>query len=606
MTSFRISVIAAALLAVAAAALGQDQPPPQATGAPTPLGGPTPEASQPATSATDEIPPPSADDQPPAPPPVDYKPGMFGKPAQNAITTTDLSGQVDGPPAGTLDEAHGGLGASMWVNADRGAIEDLLARIPIVSADPFARSLARRVLLTPSEAPVGGAKRALVSIRLEKLLQGGLIEDAGALAALVKLDNDADYARVQAEALLYAGRDKDVCGDLTATRLTAPDPFWLELRTWCFAAGGDSASADLTRGVLDGQGIKDPAFDALMNDALSGGKLPVTGIEHPTALHIYLLRKAGLPVTNAIAAKLGTAANALAARETRNTPAERLAAAGRIAATGALSNAELLAILNIQQIAPKVLADPHGSAAKMTFLPAQGLLRRAAILESRPPAKTDLLLDALGAAGHLDRLPQTAALQADIALAVRPDPTTIKDRALIARALVLADKVDAAQAWYIGAADGSDRSVFQVLTAIAAPGGAHDTAAHDAFGWFAVNAAPQKSPDAASALALGLSDVLGKLMPPVARSLAATLEGQRWPGTRPSDDDSKALEQAASQPGRKGEVALRVLAIVGPGGPRALAPDVVVECVRVLQQAGMADDARRLAVEALAMAVSPP
>ena len=65
------------------------------------------------------------------------------------------------------------------------------------------------------------AHRALVTIRLEKLLQGGLVDDAGEIAAAIHLDNDPDFARVQADALLYAGHDKDVCGDLTATRLSS-------------------------------------------------------------------------------------------------------------------------------------------------------------------------------------------------------------------------------------------------------------------------------------------------------------------------------------------------------------------------------------------------
>jgi hypothetical protein len=603
MTSFRISVIAAAALAVMAmAASGQDQP--AATGAPTPLGGPAPTVQSAPLPAPDAAP----TDRPPAAntAPQDFKPGMFGTPAQATVTQGTLSGLVDGPPVGIIDEAHGGLGQSMWVNADRATIEDLLTRIPAVSADPFVRKLSRRVLLTPSDAPSGGGKRALISIRLEKLIQSGQIDEAGQIAASLKLDNDPDFARLQAEALLYAARDKDVCGDLTATRLTAPDPFWLELRTWCFAAAGDSASADLTHEVMDGQGIKDPAFDALAADALSGAKKPVPSIDHPTALHIYLLRKAGLPVTNAIAARLGTAANALAARDTRNPPPERLAAAARISATGALSTAEQLTILNIQQIAPKLLADPRVSVSRLTFLPTQGILRRAALLESRPPVKADLLVAALAADGHLERLPQTAALQSDVALSLHPDPSIVRGRAVIARALVLNGKNDAAQAWYIGAADGSEWRTFQVLVSIASPGPAHDAAAHDAYGWFAVNATPQKNPTAADALALGLSDVLGKLMPPVSRSLAATLEGQRWPGLRPSGDDLKALEAAAAQPGRKGEVALRVLAIVGTDGPRDLPPDVTIECVRVLQQAGMPDEARALAVEALATAVPQP
>lgn len=583
MTSCRVNFAFAALLALTLPAAAQDQP--AATGAPTPL-------APPPTSSSDDQAPAAGDA------PVEFRPGILGAPVQT--TVAPLNGPVDGPPVGTLEEAQGGLGASMWVNASRDTIEDLLTRVPLVSADPFARSLSRRVVLTPSEAPVGNAKRALVAIRIEKLLQGGLIEDAGTIAAALKLDNDPDFARVQAEALLYAGRDQEVCSDLTATRLTAPDPFWLELRIYCFEAGGDHDSAELARAALDGIGDKDPAFELLASDVLTGAKKTVKDIDHPTALHIYLLRKAGFAIPGAIAARLGTAANVLAARDPRNSPADRLAAAARIAATGALSPAEQLAILNAQEIPAKDLANAVDTASKLPFLPAEGLLRRAALLESRPPARLDLLLAALA---HPERLPQAAMLQADVAVAVKPDATVARGRSAVARALVLAGKTDAASAWYAGAADDADTNAFRILADIAAPTAQRDAAAQAAYAWFATNAAPQQAPDARAALALGLADVLGKPMPPQAKALASTLEAAHWDGPaqrRPASGDIRKLEQAAAQPGRKGEVALRVLDIVGADGPHDLPADVTIECARILVAAGLAGEARQLAVEALA------
>ncbi len=263
--------------------------------------------------------PPAPDATPPEQAPAEFKPGIFGKPADQAVSSNDLT-IVDGPPAGPLDSSNGGFEQSLWSDAARPDLEDLLGRIPLVSADPFARDLSRRIVLTKSDAPPGAAKRTLIAIRVEKLMQAGLVDEAGALAASVSLDNDADYARVRADALLYAGRDKDVC-TLTPARLAQADPFWIELRLWCFAAGGDTASAELTHGVMDAQGIKDPAFDVLAGDVLTGKKTLPPPIDHPTSLHVYLLRKAGLPVHADFAARLGTIANALAARDARNTPA---------------------------------------------------------------------------------------------------------------------------------------------------------------------------------------------------------------------------------------------------------------------------------------------
>jgi hypothetical protein len=159
MIACRNSCLAAVWLAVltSVAAYGQaESPAPSAaTGAPQPLAG-------------DEAPPPSQE------PPAEYKPGMLSTGTQTGVTTNDL-GIVDGAPVGTLDDNNGGLGQAMWSNSTRSDIEELLAKVPLVTADPFVRSLARRVVLTTSESPVGPAKRALVTIRIEKLLQAGMI-----------------------------------------------------------------------------------------------------------------------------------------------------------------------------------------------------------------------------------------------------------------------------------------------------------------------------------------------------------------------------------------------------------------------------------------------
>jgi hypothetical protein len=535
--------------------------------------------------------------------PSEFRPGTLGRSAQPAIATGEL-GTMDGPPVGVLDDSNGGLGQSLWINASRPEVEDLLGRVPLVTADPFVRGLARRVVLTISDAPVGAGKRALVTIRIEKLIQAGLINEAGALAASLQLNNDPDFTRVQADALLYAGRDKDVCSDLTAMRLNAPDPYWLELRTWCFLSVHDTASAELAHAALDAL-AKDPAFDLLAADVLNGKKKAPAVIEHPTALHIYLLRKAGLPVTNGIAAKLGTAANLMAAREPKNSAADRLSAAARISATGALGPPEVLAILNTQTFAADQLANPQAAIAKLTFLPSQALLRRAASLEARPPQKTDLLLVALAPGAKTDRLPQTAALQADIALSIKPDGSSLKGRYLISRALILNGKADAAAGWYANAEADMDHAAFAILLDIVAPTPARDGGAQAAYAWLAKNAAPQQNPAPIAALALGFADVLGKPMPPDARALAGTLQGMRWAGTRPAPDEVRKLVEASSQPGRRGEVILRVLDLIGAGGPSGLPPDVAIECVRVLQQMGMAGEARALAIEILAMARAP-
>src|SRR5260370_39942621 len=95
---------------------------------------------------------------------------------------------------------------------------------------------------------------------LTKLRDGGYIGDAADLALKIQAPMNFDILRAQSDALLYAGRDMEACGDITAHRLDSAEPYWVELRAFCYAATGDVSTLDLPRAVIMEQGIADPAF----------------------------------------------------------------------------------------------------------------------------------------------------------------------------------------------------------------------------------------------------------------------------------------------------------------------------------------------------------
>jgi len=103
-----------------------------------------------------------------------------------------------------------------------------------------------------------------------------------------------------------------------------------------------------------------------------------------------------------------------------------------------LGPAEVVAILNAQSIPAEQLAQASEHATGLPFLPAQALLRRAAMLETRPPAKAALLAIALSAGGQGNRLTLTAQLHSDIASSITPTSAMAGEGSVIARALVLA------------------------------------------------------------------------------------------------------------------------------------------------------------------------
>jgi hypothetical protein len=636
MNAFRISIASVASLFWVSAAMAQDDMAGHATAPPRQLGGSHPPSEDPAdvmdsgtldeggpvesdgtpTRQEEEDVPPDVstedllDDVPadersrperaaPASPgpkeaaPATVLPDVPARPKPPVIQVGTL-GKIDGAPAGVLDSTGGGFEPNMWNGSSREQVETLLSKAPVANADGAVRALARRLILTKADAPQGAVRRALITIRIEKLLDAGMIDDAGALAAVAQLKDDPDFARVQANALLYAARNKDICGDATISRLNEDELFWLQLRSYCAAAAGDSSTADLVRAVLDAQGKSDTAYNTLVDDVISGAKRAPGKIAKPTAIHAFLLRKAGLPIGNDVAAKLGTPGSVLAMRDTRNSPEARLAAAERALKAGAASIAELKAIAEAQNIPASRTATALEAAPKLSFLNAQVLLRRAAQMETRPAVKAALLHEALTLGDKAGMFEIASGLQADVALTVDPAAVPADQRPLIGWSLLLAGKPDTAARW-IGKAEAPHAVLALVMNKDDVAQADLSSLAHD----LSADPKPANINEAFEALVLGLYDALGKTLPADAKSAADTASAKHWPGRRPDPDAMQKLMQSVAAPDRKGEAILRILDIVGPKGLGDLAPDVTIELVRALEGMGIKDAARAFAIHAL-------
>ena len=514
-------------------------------------------------------------------------------------------GMAEGPPAGTLDPLTGGLDGNIWSGSERARVLDLLKRAPLAYADPAFRNAVKKIVLTRAAAPAGPAPRAFVTLRIEKLLDAGLIEDAGALAAQASVPNDADFARVQARALLIAGRSGDACGDKTAARLNSADVFWMQLRAYCAAVGGDQPAAELTLAVLKAKGDNDAAFDTLLTDVLNRYGQSPGPIAHPTAMHVFLFLQAGLPVPGSVARTMGTAENLLVMRDARNPAPERFEAAERIIATGAASVNELKVLANAQELPLSRLVNAATEAPGLPFLAGQMLLRRAAVVEQRAEGRALLASQALTLGHDLGLLPLTSALQADVVASLRPSPATPKPLARsFARALLLAGQPDTAALWT------KNDAVMQTIAAMASNDPARLAAVQknlDAFAASLMKDPPDPDPDGPyKALVVGLADVLGLPMPKDARAQAAAIESHAWPGKRPASGVMRSIEEVSLRPDRRGEALLLILDTMRETGLENLAPDATIEFVRLLVGMNEPQMARALALDALAQYVPPP
>jgi hypothetical protein len=504
-------------------------------------------------------------------------------------------GTISEGASGVLDSSNGGLGQNIWTGSKREQVEDLLSKAPLASSDSAVHALTRRAILTRADAPVGKGGRAFVTLRIQKLLDAGMVDEAGALAAQAQMKDDPDFARVQANALLLAGRTKDVCSSLTAARTNEGDLFWLELRTYCAASTGDNATADLTRDVMAAQGETDAAFNTLVTDTLTGAKKPADKIAKPTALHVFLLRKLGLPINAEIAKQLGPSVDVLILRDPKLTAEQRIAAAERAMHGGSVSTAELKAVADAQMFTAEQTSGALAAAPKLSFLRAQALLRRAAQMETRPAEKAALVHEALTLGDKAGLFEVASNLQADVAVSIDAKAVAQNQGPLIGWSLLLAGKTAAAAPWLgdndvarsvLGLATGKDDTAQAALSSIA-------------------TRLPTEADKAASAsrpmevLLLGLYDALGRTLPADAKAEASAIRAQHLAGRRPDEAAMQVMLLAAATPERKGEAILRILDIVGSKGPGDLAPDITIEIVRALQAMNLKDPARSFAIHAL-------
>ncbi|HEX3808728.1 MAG TPA: hypothetical protein VHW02_03415 [Rhizomicrobium sp.] len=522
------------------------------------------------------------------------QPVVMGRPMEAGVQVSSL-GEVDGPAVGLLDDTNGGLGREMWTGSDRGAIEDMLARIPAATPSSGVRALARRLLLTTADAPSGNIHRSILTIRLETLLNAGMVGEAGALAAQAQIKNDPDFARLQADALLYAGRADDACGALTQTRLTSAEPYWIELRAYCYAQSGDGAALDLTRSVMDSQGLDDKAFETLLSDVIAEKANDPGEIKDPTALDVFLMQKAGVPVNEAVASQLGVAARLAELHDAKNSIADRVAAASKLVRTGAVSSSDLMLLADAQKFSTDDLANAAVKSQGMYFVAGEALLAQAIKHEKDNGKRAQLVAAAFVLGEKKQVLALAAQMQGDAAATLIPDATMHDAAPLMARALMLAGKPQAAAAWIALLDPGKDRMAASVLTAtldMIATDPARDAQAQAALHWLS-----RQTGDPRAALVLGVTDALGAPMPPEAHDAAAN--AGNLAGRRPAPVQMQRLNAALGDPQRRGEAVLIVLNVIGPSGPGDLAPDVTAALLRALVKLGLSDAARTIGIEAL-------
>ncbi len=396
---------------------------------------------------------------PPAPEKMD--PVSLGQP----VAAKPLA-QIDPEAIGLLAQESGGLGASVWKDTSRLLVDKLLPAVGLPTASPTLNDLARRLLLTTAAVPetVEGYKppRSLTSLRVEKLLSLGAVQEAWEMSRLVEPTRlDAITLRLLTEAAIIGSNSEKVCEKVPAfmaanTKSGETGIEWQKALIICKMRAKDDGAVQLGVDLLREQGAKDDIFLSLMSRNILGGVKTLPRQLTPLrATTLAALRQIDLPLPPELYARpeaalipellltKGTDDNA------RLALAERAAAQG-IGATGQLASAYKSAVFT-----PEEIAGANASTEKTPR--SRALAYQAAFHEQSPQKKIELIERMLENVAPDMLTGGLSSLAADGLEAIVPSTDYNTVSARMARLMALAGRTDKAMAWLKIVEDVKDR-----------------------------------------------------------------------------------------------------------------------------------------------------
>jgi hypothetical protein len=313
------------------------------------------------------------------PQPVDAKPAVA---VTGAPVEAETIAPVDPDAVGLLAPNEGGLGSLMWKDTSRALVEKLLPELGLPAATPTLNGLARRLLLTVAQPPVGAAEKNLTALRLEKLVALGQGPAAWQLMKRATPDRiDAITQRLVITSALTGAESASVCADvpqlIEAHKTdTEAGVEWQKTLIVCQLLAKDNAAAQVGLDVLREQKAKDDLFLSIANrNIIAQSKLLPSQLTPLRPLTLALLRQTQLPLPASLYGRPDASLipDLLLAKSTDESA--RLALAEKAAAKGILAANALRAVYQSVSFPPDQIAGPDG--ANQT-----GALLRALLLQS--------------------------------------------------------------------------------------------------------------------------------------------------------------------------------------------------------------------------------
>ena len=533
-------------------------------------------------------------------------PAPEGERAPEGITVNALE-DISTDYSGTLEPNDGGLGYDMWAGTDRAVVEQLLPQVPIQPLSPAMRDLARRLLLSAADAPVGTANQNLMGVRAGLLAKLGNAQDIADFLELVRPDDfDPALARLQVDALLLAGQRNEAC---TATRghlaQFDSDVYLQKAFAFCQMVAGERIPGMLAADLLFEQGVEDPVFYDLMAALDGASGITVDALPEPSALYLAMLDAAGM----APPADLATSGDPLIlgalARNSALDPDLRLVVAEQAAARGAYPVVELVKLYRAVEVDPAERDAIMDSAVGVITPRQRALLYQQALFSTDSGVRARYLQRSLNLAREHGGYMLTAQVLLPLIADVVPAPQLTWFAADAGRALFVMKRYEQASAWFAvvrrtEAVDPVAAAALPTLWLYARIAGGADPMAWDASSlaeWRATQSAEDELNGMNALRIYAVFDGLGETIGNAADLPVATGDVAQIPN--PSLFFNLA-EAAASN--KRGETVMLALINLGEGGPGQVNPIVLSRVLSSLRTVGLNAEARALAFEAIVAA----
>lgn len=529
--------------------------------------------------------------------------------SQDAVSAAALP-QFDSASAGILGPQNGGFPAGMWAGTGRGLVQQLLPRLPPVTASPALQKLARRLLLSAAEPPAGDAGKggSLFGLRLAALGQTGAFEAVRALLALAAQPiTDEAALKAGADAALAENDLDQACRYLELAIGNSQDVYWLKLSGFCQIRRSDPAAAQLSAALLGEQDTDDAAYQALLASLIARDAAPPETLPDAAPLHLAMIRMAAMPMPAGILETARPAALIMLARMPEIDPELRLKAAEQAAVLGAIEASELAGIYDSAAFSVAERSRAAELAPQQPGGRANALMHQSVRAQDSDLTRAQALATAWRVARASNSFAAVALANHGLARELSPAPEMLGMAAETGRALLGAGDVAAAARWYAMAramapsgdveAEQASQSLWPLLrlaTGNSGTGGMMEDSL-EFVTW--LDGLPPEARQEQGLLMLSMLAALGFETPPAVWE-KLTIDTLRVSRETPPP----ALLHLLGEAGRGQRIGETVLLSLICLDGRLDDPLVLGEVLRALRQAGLGDAAREIAVDAALLA----